>query len=76
MANPRFEDDNWGSFEKPDLEKIKCKDCKWRAKDRKIGKTVIYGASLSVCKAYSVKPREILWKNEDCPYYMKEDEDE
>ena len=60
-------------LEKPDLEEIDCRDCVLRAKDRKIGKEVINGAQLSVCEAFPfLKPNEVLWENERCPYYIGE----
>jgi hypothetical protein len=61
-------------FRRPDIEKIQCKDCIFREKDRLNG--AIKGATLSVCDCYDGKPSEILWKNEECIYYESEDEPE
>ena len=72
--NPRFYDDN-PVWVLPDENEIMCKDCYLREKDRKIGNTVIKGATLGICVAFKVKPQEIL-NGEDCPYYIDENEDE
>ena len=64
-----------GEFEMPDLEKISCRDCAFRAKDRKIGKDTVNGAQLAMCEVFPLlKPNEVLWENEDCPYYIGDDE--
>ena len=58
----------------PDCEKIRCKDCFLREKDTpELG---IKGATLGVCGAYSIKPTEILFDGEDCPYYIDENEED
>ena len=69
MKNPRLNEDiQWAT---PDPEKIRCRDCEFRAEDRKLTESVIRGAILAMCDAYDQKPSEILWKNADCPYYLK-----
>lgn len=68
--NPRFEDEALGALRQPDLEKVWCRDCVWRAADRMGGS--ICGATLAVCQVYSMKPHDILWKNVRCPYYLSE----
>lgn len=72
--NPRFEDDNCFVLKEPDITKILCKDCLYRAKDRANGK--FKGATLGLCYAYDWKPPEILWEHKDCPYYTPGDPDE
>ena len=55
----------------PDVEKIKCKDCIFRAEDRFGG--AVKGATLAICDCFKDKPMDILWKDADCIYYEKED---
>lgn len=77
MANPRFEKcDDIGPLAMPDTKKIKCVTCTLREADRKIGDMDILGASLGICDAFKVKPQEILFGNEECPYYVDEDLEE
>ena len=74
MNNPRFEDSNVSSLRFPDKEKVKCKDCILRLKDKKAGDVKIDGATLGACFVYPIKPPSILWKEADCPYYTGENE--
>ncbi|MCD8397547.1 MAG: hypothetical protein LUD12_10290 [Lachnospiraceae bacterium] len=74
MKNPRFTDEAIGALRQPDIDKINCKDCLLRAKDRLDGK--IKGATLSVCEVYEIKPHGILWQNDDCPYYIDDKDDD
>ena len=74
----RWSDDNW-VVRHPDENKIKCKDCVFRANDRMYnGKVVYAGACLGVCEVYSKgdKPNDILFDGAECEYYISEDEDE
>lgn len=73
MKNPRFEDDNF-ELTLPDDEKIQCKGCFLREADRTIGDTVVSGATLGICKVFQSKPREILFENAKCPYFIDEKE--
>ena len=73
MANPRFTDEALAPLRFPDEKKIKCRDCMLREKDRQMGSTKIYGATLGMCDAFGDKPHFILFENETCPYYIKED---
>ena len=73
MNEPKWQNDDWKSV-RPDHEKIACKDCFLREKDRKIGDTTIHGCSLSFCQAFSSKPTEILSDGADCDYYISEKE--
>lgn len=73
MKNPRFEDDALGTMRQPDEKKIACKDCVWREPDRLNGK--INGATLALCRVYTMKPDGILWNNDECPYYVDDSED-
>ena len=62
-------------FNSPDSEKINCKDCAFRMKDAKVGKSVISGASKAFCDVYPKspgKPSDVLWKGGDCEYYVSE----
>ena len=73
MANPRFEkDDDIGPLVLPDEDRIMCSKCELREKDRVCEGTVINGASLAMCEAFSIKPNEILFGNQRCPYYIAE----
>ncbi len=77
MAKRKEDDDFHGSgfsLRTPDIEKIQCKDCIFRAEDRFEGK--IKGATLGLCDCFDDKPYEILWKNEECIYYESEEEPE
>lgn len=67
--------DNEGiKFKSPDCNKIQCKDCLLREKDRPaLG---INGAALAVCEAYTSKPAEVLFKGDKCPYYICESDSE
>lgn len=67
-------DDEKLVFEMPDINKIQCKNCFLREKDRtELG---IKGATLAICDAYDHKPKEILWDGEDCPYFIDENEED
>ena len=71
---PRWANEDWISTG-PDLEKIECKDCAYRAEDRKYkGKIVTYGAELDTCDVFGngTKPIDILLKNAECPYYLSQ----
>lgn len=65
----------------PDPKKVKCKDCFLRDRTTvTIGKkTSAVGITKSYCSAFlpppvsNGKPREVLYYNEDCPYYQKDD---
>ena len=70
---PRWEDEDW-TVETPDPEKCKCKKCFLREEDRQIGDRTIHGCTLGTCAAFNVKPNEILFQGEDCPYFIDEDE--
>ena len=75
MKKSKFEtSDDIGTLTFPDETKIKCSTCELRNEDIKSGDKVIKkGATLGICAAFSIKPYEILFKNEDCPYYIKEE---
>ena len=63
------------SLRGPDIKKIQCRDCLFRAEDRLGG--AIKGATLTLCDCFDDKPYDVLWKNEECIYYESEtDEDE
>ena len=50
-----------------DVKKIACKDCalrEWNGQKN---------PAMGSCMAYTRKPVEILFDNEECPYYIKED---
>ena len=50
----------------PDIDKIACKDCKYRLKDDEDG------AINSMCEKYEwMKPDAVLWDNKPCKYYKK-----
>ena len=70
---PRWEEEDWVA-EHPDPDKIPCKDCVYREKDREVGDTVILGAVLGMCQVYTDKPTHILFDGEDCPYHLTEEE--
>lgn len=66
----------------PDPNKVICKDCAFRDKTSVMlnDKTLYVGVTKSFCKIYEKppktngKPNEILFKNADCKYYMKDDD--
>lgn len=59
------------SFHFPDENKVWCKDCIFREKDRLGGK--VKGATLGLCEVYPrIKPHNVLWDNEECDYYQSE----
>ena len=69
---PRWADEDW-VLDVPDPEKIECRDCTWRARDRRFPSgTVQPGSTLGVCQLLSVKPHRVLYGLEKCPYYLKE----
>ena len=69
---PRWANENWIGIG-PDLEKIDCKDCAYRAEDREHnGQIVAYGAELAMCDVYEHKPVEIMINNTPCPYYLSQ----
>ena len=70
---PRWADEEW-KWEFPDPNEVVCKDCVFREPDAKAGKTLIDGATKSMCEVYNLKPHGILFHGEDCDYYMSEDE--
>ena len=72
--NPRFEDDAVGPLERLDVGKLMCKDCVYRRKDQKLGKTMFDGAAFDNCDAYDSKPTSVLFDGGDCPYYLSEKE--
>lgn len=70
MARPKWEDDEFAPGA-PDPEKIRCRDCIFRKEDTKVAK----GCTYSVCAVYPVcKPLEVLFRYEDCPYYLDEND--
>lgn len=71
----RWENENWTS-EWPDPDKVVCKDCFHREKDRGFGGTKIPGCTLAMCQAYAHKPVDILISGVPCPYYLNENEEE
>lgn len=75
QKKPKWYDEDWVSVQ-PDPEKISCRDCYFREKDRKIGPTVIYGSTLGICEVYDCKPDAILFKGVKCPYYVSDSDDE
>ena len=69
---PRWTNENWIGYG-PDLDKIACKDCAFRAKDVELnGKIITYGAELTKCDTFDNKPIDILLKNAECPYYLSQ----
>lgn len=58
-------------FSLPDINKIKCKDCAYREKDRP--ELSIDGATLGICQVYEFKPVSILSGKSGCAYYVKEE---
>ena len=74
--NPRFTDAAIEPLTFPDVNKIKCRDCMLREKDRPMNGWTIYGATLSMCDAFGDKPYEIAFNNEDCPYYISDSEED
>lgn len=76
-ARMRIEKDFEPTFPGDD---IKCKDCVFRKVDLiRDGKVIVKGYKNGYCKVYTPeisngKPNEILFKNADCEYYMKDAE--
>ena len=57
----------------PDAEKIKCKDCVFRAPDNSLYK----GCTKAFCEVYPKgKPDVILFKNAECEYYVSENDED
>lgn len=77
MEKPRWYNDNW-VCDHPDENKIPCKDCFLREKDRDLGDgNKLKGCTLGICQAFPKgKPSFVLWKGESCPYYIDENESE
>ncbi len=69
MKNPRFEDSALGALARPDITKLMCRTCVWRAADRFDGQ--IKGATLSVCGVYNIKPDGIIFRYDKCPYFVE-----
>lgn len=65
----------------PDSTRIKCKDCVFRDKTEieLNGKTFKVGVTKDFCDIYQKppksngKPIEVLFNNEDCEFYVKEE---
>lgn len=64
----------------PDLNKISCKDCEYRNKTivEINGKNIPFGTIKTTCDMYpgypyDEKPSKILFQNEPCELYEKED---
>ena len=73
---PRWADEDWKSTG-PDLDKVICKDCIYRAEDvYHNGKLMEPGACLGKCEAFPFKPIGILLSGEDCEYYYGENEED
>ena len=53
-------------------KRIKCERCVYRARDKKVGDEIIYGATLGTCIPYPIKPPPVLYKDEYCPYFSEE----
>jgi len=67
------------ALQRPDENRIICKDCVFREKDRQFGKSVICGCTLDICQVYSnsnPKPHDILFKNKPCGYYVSENDED
>ena len=75
-GNPRLRPNAVSPLRFPELDKVVCKDCVYRAKDIGRGKDAVNGAVLGTCEAYHIKPPSILLDGADCMYYLSEkDED-
>ena len=70
----KFDEDDDIKWRTPDEKTIQCKDCDFRAPDRQIGKTLYPGSKLMMCDAYSIKPSAIMYKNAECPYYLRRED--
>ncbi len=75
-VNPRLAPDAVSPLRFPEVDKVVCKDCMYRAKDIGKGKDAVNGAVLGTCDAYTIKPPSILLDGKDCMYYLREDDDE
>lgn len=63
------------NLEMPDINKLQCKNCAFRAEDRLNGK--IKGAVLAICQVFpGGKPEDVSWGKAECPYYVDENEDD
>ena len=71
----RWENEDW-KVETPKLDKVVCKNCVFREKDRYYkDKLVCEGATLGTCKVYPMtKPAGILFDGDDCEYHTEEDD--
>ncbi len=68
---PRWETEKWIG-EHPDPGKIQCSKCTLREADRKLGSTVIQGATLGLCKGYKSKPYAVLFKGAKCDKFEQQ----
>lgn len=72
--NPRFSDKAIAPLRFPEVDKVVCKGCIYRAKDIGTGDNRVYGAVLGTCDAYPIKPPSILLDGKDCMYYFGDDD--
>jgi len=76
QKEPRWTNEDWTSS-CPDVDKIQCKDCIYRAEDvYHNGKLMDYGACLTKCEAFPFKPIGILLGEEKCEYHYGENEED
>ena len=75
-GNPRLAPDAVEPLRFPELDKVVCKDCMYRAKDIGKGKGAVKGAVLGTCDAYAIKPPSILLDGAECMYYLSEEDEE
>ena len=68
-----------GTF--PDRDKIRCRDCLFRDGTKIIvyGKSIPVGVTKARCDKYkppiyNTKPHDVLFRNADCKYYIKDNE--
>ena len=67
----RWANEEW-VLRTPDNDKIYCKDCAFRKKDVTVKGYVLKGSEYGYCDVYDMKPTEILYDGEKCPYYVSD----
>lgn len=53
---------------------IACRTCLHRLRDVKVAGEVFERYAYADCEVYANKPSGVLWNNDSCPNYVKDDE--
>ena len=73
VSRPKSKDFQRSGFvlRNPDIRKIRCRDCRYRARDRIEG--AIKGATLAYCDVLDNKPVDVMFRYRECQQYRRED---